>query len=78
MTCNLLSSFLGGDLDSTGLFQTLFGQIVWYAIGTQRHSVSIPLKMGHVLRLDRSGFVAIFTHLDFDHTWVLIVYLLDH
>jgi hypothetical protein len=53
MTGNLLGSFLEGDLDSIGLFQTVFNQVVWCAIGTQRRPGSAPVKLGHVLHLDK-------------------------
>jgi hypothetical protein len=53
MTGNLLDSFLEGDLDSIGLFLTLLDQIVWHAIGTQRRQASKPVKLGHILRLDK-------------------------
>ncbi len=53
MTCNLLSSFLKGNLDTIGLFQAIFDQIVWHAIGTQRHPASIPVELGGILRLDQ-------------------------
>ncbi len=53
MTGNLLGSLLEGDLDLIGLFQTLFDEFVWHAIGTQRHPSSIPVKLGHILRLDK-------------------------
>ncbi len=53
MTGNLLGSFLKGDLDSIGLFQTLFDLLVWHAIGTQRCPASIPVKLGRILRFDK-------------------------
>ncbi len=55
MTGNLLGSFLERDLDSIGLFQTLFDQFVWHAIGTQRCPSSIPVKLGRVLCLNKIG-----------------------
>ncbi len=55
MTGNLLGSFLERDLDSIGLFQTLFDQFVWHAIGTQRCPLSIPVELGRILRLDEIG-----------------------
>ncbi len=33
VSCNLLSSFLKGNLDLIRLFQAFFDQIVWYTIG---------------------------------------------
>ncbi len=53
VTCNLLSSFLERDLDMIGLFQAFFDQIVWHAIGTQRHPASIPVELGRILCLDQ-------------------------
>jgi hypothetical protein len=53
MAYNLLSSFLVGDLGLTRLFQTFFNQIVWHAISTQRCPVSIPVKLGSILGLDK-------------------------
>jgi hypothetical protein len=53
MTGNLLGSFFKEDLDLIGLFQTLFDQVVWRAIGTQRHPASIPVKLGRILCLDK-------------------------
>ncbi len=53
MTGNLLGSFLEGDLDSIGFFQTLFDQFVWHAIGTQQRPSSIPVKLGRILHLDK-------------------------
>jgi hypothetical protein len=55
MTGNLLGSFLERDLDSIGLFQTLFDQFVWHAIGTQQRPSSIPVELGRILRLDKIG-----------------------
>ncbi len=46
MTGNLLGSFLEGDLDSIGLFETFFDQLVWHAIGTQTRPASTPIKLG--------------------------------
>jgi hypothetical protein len=53
MTGNLLGSFLERDLDLIGLFQTLFDQFVWHAIGTQRRPSSIPVELGRILPLDK-------------------------
>jgi hypothetical protein len=54
VTCDFLSSFLEGNLDTIGLFHALFDQIVWCSIGTQRHPVSIPVEMvGCILHLDQ-------------------------
>ncbi len=53
MTCNFLSYFNKGHLDMIGLFQAFIDQIVWHAIGTQRHPASIPVELGHILRLDQ-------------------------
>ncbi len=53
MICNLLCSFLEGNLHTIGPFQAFFDQIVWRAIGTQRHPASIPVEMGRILRLDQ-------------------------
>ncbi len=44
---------LKGDLDLIGLLQTLPDQLVWRAIGTQRRPVSIPVKLGRILCLDK-------------------------
>jgi hypothetical protein len=55
MTGNLLGSFLERDLDLIGLFQTLFDQFVWHAIGTQGRPLSIPVELGRILRLDKIG-----------------------
>ncbi len=77
VACNLLGSFLEGNLDTIGLFQTLFNQIVWCAIGTQRHPKSNRLNWSVFCTLIRSDIVRIFTCLDLDHMWVLIAYLLD-
>jgi hypothetical protein len=53
MTGNFLGSFLERDLDLIGLFQTLFHQFVWHAIGTQQRSLSIPVELGRILCLDK-------------------------
>jgi hypothetical protein len=53
MTHNLHGSFFEGDLDSSGLFQTLFAEVVWHAIGTQRCPASIPVKLECTLHLDK-------------------------
>jgi hypothetical protein len=55
MTSNLFGSFLERDLDSIGLFQTLFDQFVWHAIGTQQRPLCIPVELGRILRLDEIG-----------------------
>jgi hypothetical protein len=55
MTGNLLGSFLERDLDSIRLFQTLFDEFVWHAIGTQQRSLSIPVELGRILRLEEIG-----------------------
>ncbi len=68
MTCNLLSSFLKGNLDTIELFQAFFDQIVWHAVGTQRRPGA----------LIRSDIVMILACLDLSHVWNLAVYLLDH
>jgi hypothetical protein len=53
VTCNFLSSFLEENLDTIGLLQAFFDQIVWRAIGTQRHPASISVELGHILRHDQ-------------------------
>ncbi len=53
MTGNILGTFLKGDFDSIGLFQTLFDQVVWHTIGTQRRPASVPVKLEHILHLDK-------------------------
>jgi hypothetical protein len=53
MACNLLSSFLEDNYDAIWLFQAFFDQIVWHAIGTQRRPSNIPVKLGHILQLDK-------------------------
>jgi hypothetical protein len=53
VTCNLLSSFLEGNLDTIKLFQAFFDQIVWHAISIQRHPASIPVELGPILHLDQ-------------------------
>jgi hypothetical protein len=55
MTGNLLGSFLERDLDSIGLFQTLFDQFVWHAIGTQQRLSSILVELGRILCLEEIG-----------------------
>jgi hypothetical protein len=55
MTGYLLGSFLKRDLDSIELFQTLFDQFVWHAIGTQQRPLSIPVKLRRILCLDEIG-----------------------
>jgi hypothetical protein len=52
VSCDFLSSFLKRNLDRTRLFEALFDQIVWCAIGTQRRAASAPVKLGCVLCLD--------------------------
>jgi hypothetical protein len=39
VTCNILSLFHEGNLNTIGLFQALFDQIGWCAIGAQRRLV---------------------------------------
>ncbi len=51
-TCNFLSSFLKGNLDMIGLFQAFFDQIVWHAIGIQRHPASVQVKLAYILHLN--------------------------
>ncbi len=46
-------SFLEGDLDLIGLFQTLFDSFVWHAISNQRRPLSIPVELGHILCLEK-------------------------
>ncbi len=53
MTGNLLGSLLKGDLDLIGLFLTLLDQFVWHAISTQRRLLSVPVKLGRVLCIDK-------------------------
>ncbi len=58
VTGNLLGSWvlgvlLEGDFNSIGLLQTLLDKLVWCAIGTQGRPASIPVKLGHILRLDK-------------------------
>jgi hypothetical protein len=52
VSCDFLSSFLEENLDMNRLFQAFFDQIVWCAIGTQRHPASVPAKLGCILCLD--------------------------
>ncbi len=53
MSCDVLISFLKGNLDAIRLLQAFFDQIVWHAIGTQRHPASVPVKLGCVLCLNQ-------------------------
>jgi hypothetical protein len=68
MTCNLLSSFLEGNLNTIRLFLAFFSLIVLHAINTQRHVFCA---------LIRSDIVTTLICLSLDHAWIFIAYLLD-
>jgi hypothetical protein len=46
-------AFSQNNLDTNGLFQAFFDQIVWHAISTQRCPGSIPVELGCILCLDQ-------------------------
>ncbi len=75
LTCNLLNSFLEGNLDTIGLFQAFFDQIV--PLAPKDFQRVYQLNWGVFCTLIRSDIVMFFTCFALNYVWVLIAYLLD-
>ncbi len=69
MSCDILCSFLKGNLDIIRLFHASFDQLVWHAISTQRSSASVPVELGCRLSLDKVWYCQI---LSLCYAWILI------